>query len=98
MAVIDQVFPMPGTRLCGRTVVASCNYRDLMEIDKQYMAPDDDWPDIVDLVLLLNEEKPFFTVAYVTDDGFAAYRILAEEDHFNIVHAVEAYQEWGGDV
>lgn len=77
-------FPLPGTQLLDRTVVASCPYID----------DDDREPEV--LVLLLNKESPFFKVAhvqYLLDPPV----LVASEDHFNIVPAVEAYQQWGGD-
>lgn len=87
-------FPMPNDTIDGRTVVASCWYRDLANSDRQWV--NDDWPDQVALVLLLNKEAPFFTVAHVGMDDH--YCVLACEERFNIVEAVEVYQERGGDI
>jgi hypothetical protein len=74
-------FPMPNLAYQGRIVVASCWYTDE--------------PQEIALVLMLEPESPFFTVAHIAlDDG----EILGMERHMNIVHAVKAYEDWGGDV
>ena len=78
-------FPLPGDTLCERTVVASCWY-----IDEDGEEPEA-------LVLLLNEESPYFKVAHVQFQLDPPV-IVAEVDYFNIVFAVEDYQQWGGDV
>lgn len=84
-------FPIPNDRIDGRVVVASVNYDE----DNQ-----------IALVLLLNSSAPFFTVAhYYMQDVPAADAIPFRPrgyvhvlgDHFNIVPAVEEYQQNGGD-
>jgi hypothetical protein len=89
---------MPNNGLDGKTVVASCWYRDLGPSDQQYKNPNDDWPDQVYLVLLLNGEAPFFMVAYVCDHEAGEWEILESHTTENIVTAVEVYQDWGGDI
>lgn len=86
--------PMPNDALGCRTVVASCYYRDLGPEDQQHRDPGDTWPDLVYLVLLLNPESPFFTVAHVDNEA----TVLDSHDEFNIVNAVQVYQDWGGDI
>lgn len=93
------MFPMPNTKLNGRTVVASCYYRDLDEKDREYLPADDNWPNVVYLVLLLNKNAPYFTVAHIADDGYGSYKILASESRWNIVEAInDLYTQWGGDI
>lgn len=92
-------FPMPNTKLAGSVVVASCYYRELSDRDKKFIPADDNWPDTVYLVLLLNEQMPFFTVALVADNEFNSYDVLLAESKMNIVEAVnEVYTQWGGDI
>ena len=82
-------FPMPGDTLLGRTVIASVYFTD----------------EIV-LVLLLEPKPPFFTVAQYqmhepTDDVGVVPRPKGSLTHlaseYNIVPAVRAYEENGGD-
>ena len=89
-------FPLPNTRLGDSIVVASCYYRELMDGDRAWMDPEDDWPDVVFLVLLLNPTSPYFTVAH-TGYVNGKHSILASESHFNIVDVVKTYEDWGGD-
>lgn len=67
--------PLPNETLDGSVVVASCYHGEEVE----------------GLVLLLNPESPYFTVAYV--DG-SVERVA---DEYNIVGAVKAYVDHGGD-
>jgi hypothetical protein len=85
-------FPMPNDRLGDSTVVASVTYRDE--------------PTEIATVLLLNKEPPFFTVAHYYLEAIEAsgmYPARAEGeleglgDEYNIVPAVEWYQQSGGD-
>lgn len=93
------MLPMPNTKLSGGTVVASCYYRDLDEKDREHLPPNDNWPNVVYLVLLLNEDAPYFTVAHIADNGYGSYKILASESRWNIVEAVnDLYTQWGGDI
>lgn len=90
-------FPYPGSRVCDRIVMASCYYRELTPGDNLYRTTGDDWPDVVYLVLLLNDESPYFTVACVAYvEG--SWVLLTSETQYNIIHAVETYSDWGGDV
>ena len=83
-------FPMPGDTLLGRGVIASIYYTD----------------DIV-LVLLLEDRPPFFTVGHyylydvAVEDGKGITKLAGSLDHlaheFNIVPAVRAYEQNGGD-
>ena len=86
-------FPMPNDVLQDKVVVASCWYRDLSEADRQYI--DDDGPDQIALVLLLNKLSPHFTIAHINLEN---YEIIADATYYNIVEAVENYQNWGGDI
>lgn len=55
----------------------------------------DDAP-LTALILLLRREAPFFAVCdleYID----AAWKIINEEPHVNIVPAVDSYQDHGGD-
>lgn len=102
------VFPMPGDvfevidtlRLQWRTVIASCYYRELTESDHRQAG--DDWPDTVYLVMLLNPEAPFYTVAHVSPaanaHGLAGWNILGSQDFRNINEATENYADSGGDI
>jgi len=77
----EQGFPMPGDSLLGRIVVASVYYTD----------------DIVTL-LLIEKASPFFTVAHYHLRDIpvtGSLGILARQ--YNIVPAVEAYKDAGGD-
>ena len=78
-------FPMPGDTLLGRTVIASTYYTDY-----------------VVLVLLLEAGPPFFTTGhyqlYDDPDGFHPAGSLTHLAHeYNIVPAVQAYEQNGGD-
>lgn len=96
---MTNTFPVPNTRLNGSVVVASCYYRELTEDDRKHVATRDDWPNVVYLVLLLNEKAPYFTVAHIADNGLGSYKILNSEDRLNIVKAVnDLYVSWGGDI
>lgn len=97
-------FPMPNDTLFGtdedgeirrdpRIVVASVQYRDE--------------PTMIALVLLLNRQSPFFTVAHwYQEPSPAEYDIPYRPTgylhelgtHYNIVHAVREYEQSGGDV
>ena len=86
-------FPMPNDEIEDRIVVASVVYID----------------DELATVLLLNPESPFFSVAhYAYGDNPLAGRleVLSLDDgdgglmpatFLNIVPAVRAYEQWGGD-
>lgn len=88
-------FPMPGNHFPGnRRVIASCYYRELTKDDQQYKQPDDDWPDTVYLVMLLNPQPPYYTVAHIDP---ISWRILVSTDHPNINPATEDYFQSGGD-
>jgi hypothetical protein len=86
-------FPMPNEELAGRTVIASV----------EYFA---DERGEVALVLLLEKEKPFFTVAHYAltpiaeseaNVGMAEgeYDVLGRFE--NIVPAIREYEQNGGD-
>ena len=91
-------FPMPGDRIEKRTVVASAEYFD-------------DERGSVALVLLLNQQPPYFTVAHyaLTDvkGGEGIYPEVVTEytrgevdvigSFENIVPAVREYEQSGGD-
>lgn len=88
-------FPMPGQHFPGRrTVIASCTYRDLLESDLPYKAETDTWPNLVYLVLLLNAQPPYYTVAHIDPISWA---ILDSEDFLNINPATAGYADSGGD-
>jgi hypothetical protein len=87
-------FPMPNDVIDGKTVVASVTYID------------DERGDLA-LVLLLEHESPFFTVAHyaMTDlaedentSGYAAGEIDVIGRFMNIVEAVREYEQSGGDI
>ena len=86
-------FPMPNDQLAGRIVVASVDY---------YA----DERGEVALVLLLEPEAPYFTVAHyalteITEDASNVGMTAGELDILgrfsNIVPAVEEYTQSGGD-
>lgn len=80
-------FPMPNDEIDGRMVIASVDYID----------------DTIATVLLLNPEPPFFSVghyAYGDNPDAPKLEIIGgaePETHYNIVPAVRAYENWGGD-
>lgn len=84
--------PAPNDRLLGRTVVATCAY---IEDDQRE-------PEM--LVLLLNAQPPYFTVAHA-QWALDPPVIVASENHSNIVPAVNGdtfpdkpgYVDMGGD-
>lgn len=87
-------FPMPNDQIDGRTVVASAVY------------DDDEHGELIALVLLLEQEAPFFTVAHyaLTDipPDFASVEMARGEIDVlgrfsNIVPAIAEYTESGGD-
>ncbi len=84
--------PMPTDRLGNWTVVASTIYR---EADSGIEDEESD-KDIY-LVLVLAHEPPFFEVAHIARVYDSTWKVLWSERHMNIVPAVEAYQEAGGD-
>ena len=86
-------FPMPNDALDGRIVVASVDYFD-------------DERGAVALVLLLEPEAPYFTVAHyaltdIAEDAGNVGMVAGELDilgrHSNIVPAIEDYSSSGGD-
>ena len=86
-------FPMPGTTVHDRTVVASVEYID-------------DERGSIALVLLLNPEAPFYTVGHYaltevksgdTITDYAAGELDVIGTFYNIVPAVEEYTQNGGD-
>lgn len=86
-------FPMPGTLIGERRVIASCEY-----INDERGA--------IALVLLLNEASPYFTVSHyaLTDvrggdtiTPYAAGELDVIGTFENIVPAVEEYGDNGGD-
>lgn len=50
-------------------------------------------------VILLNDAPPYYTVATITkeDPSAAEWTFLGQENHPNIVPAVRAYEQNGGD-
>lgn len=90
----EPTMPMPGKHFHGgRRVVASCVFRDLLASDQPYKQAGDTWPDLVYLVLLLNPQPPFYTVAYIDP---VSWEVLESEDFPNIVPATAHYNEVGG--
>lgn len=75
--------PLPNDVIGDSIVVASVVYNE------------DDYKEAIFLVLLLNKQPPFFTVATMY---WPSEEIIARENHFNIVHAIEEYKDSGGDV
>lgn len=87
-------FPMPNTKIDDRIVVAAVDYFD-------------DERGSVALVLLLEPEAPFFTVAHyaltdVAGDSVTTPYVAGELDSLgrfsNIVEAVREYEQSGGDI
>lgn len=81
-------FPMPNNELYERRVVASVMYRDE--------------PTEIALVLLLNRQAPFFTVAHLyledcPEEDSVEGELLLLATEYNIVPAVRAYEQSGGD-
>ena len=82
-------FPMPNDVINGSTVVASVEYRDE--------------PSLIALVLLLNKQAPYFTVAHYYQEAspdapvYPRGHLLVHGDFENIVPAVEEYTQQGGD-
>jgi len=83
--------PLPNDKIGRATVVASVYFGECSHA--AHGAPDDLWT-----VLLLHPEPPYFEVAII---GERTRRVLNDDDTsgriYNIVDALDVYQEWGGD-
>ena len=78
-------FPLPGSKFDGKVVVASCYYID-----------DKDRPTEV-LLMVLNEESPYFRVGHWQYQGGGVWEEVWSENRKNIVTATELYVQSGGD-
>jgi hypothetical protein len=84
-AVAQAGIPMPGQKLDKSTVVASVVFDD-EHVPYRYT------------VVLLNRQPPYYTVQTVQDGGKGrAYVVEESYDYPNIVPAVRAYEQMGGD-